>query len=147
MNIKSRKKNSGLALLEVVLAIVILAILASLILPRIVRLTDNKNSKVMIDNIADIGAAAASWKGANTSYTGISMTELTTTTNLLDASWGTGSGVNPVGGNYTAAASGNNLVITSTGLSTGLCEVTKKKLSGNVISAACATGTLTVTMP
>lgn len=143
--VKSTKNQKGFTLIEVVIAIVVIGILASFVVPRIDRLMDGKDVKVITDHILDFSAAAKSWKATSPNYTGVSMTVLTGA-ELVDPTLTDGVGKNPVGGNYTVAASGNNMVVTATGLTDGMCESVRKKLVNAVVSATCASGTVTITM-
>lgn len=142
---KLSSSSKGFTLIEIMVVIVILGVLAAVAWPKLSRANDAKNAKIIVDDIADINAAAKSWKGVSPNYTGISMTVLSAA-ELVEPTWGAGTGVNPVSGNYTAAASGANLVITATGLTTGMCETARRRLVNSVVSVACAGGTLTVTV-
>lgn len=138
-------KSSGFTLIEIMVVIVILGVLAAVLWPKLSRGDDAKNAKIIVDDIAEINAAAKSWKGASNNYAGISITVLTAA-EVLEPAWGNGAGANPVGGNYTAAPSGNNLIVTATGLTTGMCETARRRLVGSAVAVACAGGTLSVTV-
>lgn len=142
---KIKSSQSGIALIDVIVALVIVAIATAFVMSRSERGDNAKLTKVISDDIADIHNAAISFKGTKPNYVGITMTQLTSQ-ELLNTTWGDGTGINPMGGNYTVAATGSSSVnIVATGLSTGLCNGLQSKLSNSFPAVACAGTTLTVT--
>jgi hypothetical protein len=84
-----------------VLAIAALLVLVVMWSKRIV--DDSLNSNQFTADIATLTTQASAYRALDPTYTGISITALTSM-GLLPKSWGAGSGANPAGGNYTLAA-------------------------------------------
>lgn len=140
----SFRKQRGVTMIELIIGLVIIGIITAVVMDKVNRGEAAKDATVMVEEISQIVGAAKAFRGRNPNYTGVSMTALTGA-ELLTASWGTGAGVNAVGGNYTVAPSGVNMLITATGMTDGVCISVSRKLQGAVVSATCASGTLTVT--
>jgi prepilin-type N-terminal cleavage/methylation domain-containing protein len=148
MMCKNLSNQRGLTLIEVMVAIVIGVVIVGLVVQKLSRGDEAKFAKAVFDDIAMVNAAAKSWRGTAYNYAGVTMADLTAA-EILPAAWGNGAGVNPKGGNYTIAPTGANnsqILVTATGLGNGLCASAQRKFVNVAAAAACAGGTLSVTM-
>ena len=145
-----KSKQKGFSMIELMVVLVIGAILISAIMQRTSRAETAQLKQRFVDDVALIASQAKGWKGTKSAYTGISMTTMTGMA-LLDTTWGAGTGVNPVGGNYTVTVNGTDsaaINVTATGMENSLCLQVENAIEpstkgGN--TAACAGGTLTAT--
>lgn len=136
-------KQTGISLLEVLLSLSIIAIILVLATRYFFVATNNNKVNTAVSQIGGIVAAAHTWKGINTSYTGVSVQVLydagqlenfpgldnaTTSAVMLKDLWGDEFSVAP------AAADNNHVTITLTLPDSGNCEA----LRNAYIGATCS---------
>lgn len=143
------RKNGGFTLVELLIVIGVIAVLAAAIFANQLRATNASTTNRFVNDINLIVTQARVWKGVKTSYTGISLTVLTSM-DLLDNTWGSGTGVNPAGGNYTVAVGSpsTRLTLTATGMDQTMCLNVENQIEAGTVggnSASCTSGTLTAT--
>ncbi len=142
------KKSKGIALLDVLVGIGILAVLTAVVLSRGERADGAQVNQRLVDEVSMIVTQARVWKGARTNYANLDLEELTDS-ELLDAQWGDGTGANPAGGDYTIApnaVSNTRMDVTATDLTQPTCLAVANQLNPSTFdnaSATCAAGVLT----
>lgn len=140
-------KQKGFNLIEILIVLGIIAVGVAAVVAYQSRATTSSTANRFVSEISLIATQARVWKGAKTTYTGVSMTVLTAQ-ELLEPTWATGTGVNPAGGNYTVAANATptRLTVTATGMPTALCLNVENQIEASTYqgaNASCSGGTLT----
>lgn len=149
-NLSSLNKNRGSLLLDILMGIAIVGVLSAVVLGRGERSDSAQLTQRVTDEISTVVAQSRVWKNTRTVYTGIDI-EALTDMELLDDTWGDGTGANAAGGDYSVAANAataSRMDIEATDLTQPLCLAVSNQLTsvtfGNV-APACAAGTLTAT--
>ena len=141
---KKKAHQQGFSIIEltVVLAVAGMLIVGALVAGNTVM--SNMKSNRYVQDISLIVTAARAWKGMGTSYTDLSVAELTGMERLPTA-WGTGENQNPDGGNYVLTpgteATAGQFTITTTLTSTATCNNVNKQLEDQAESVVdCVEG-------
>jgi prepilin-type N-terminal cleavage/methylation domain-containing protein len=143
---KKKAHQQGFSIIEltVVLAVAGMLIVGALVAGNTVM--SNMKSNRYVQDISLIVTAARAWKGMGTSYTNLSVAELTGMERLPTA-WGNGENQNPDGGNYVLTpgteAEVGQFTITTTGADQPTClNVLAQIQSQSVGDSTCSTGDL-----
>jgi type II secretory pathway pseudopilin PulG len=145
-SIRSNKKQSGFTLIELGVVFAILAGLGYWVMNDIIAPGQGKQrvSSAGTDVSTIVGGSIDFASGKDTGFTGLTMTKLTADA-YINPDFGTGSGENPWGGNYTAAPLGSDpytLVITVTSVPTAACN----RMAAKSPQAICASNVVTFTI-
>jgi len=144
----NRQKGKGFTLIEVLVVIAIIGALAAVIGEKVSNAETTKLSNIVIGDVMAIATGARSWRGSAYKYTGLSLSTLSTA-EIVSSTWGTGVGVNPLGGNYTVAVNGTNANyqdVKATGLGPAVCSLVERHVEVATVGgnqASCSAGTLT----
>lgn len=130
-----RKNEKGFTIVEFMIVIAAIGVLSAIVLGAMGRSNNASVAKRVVDEVSLIAAQASAYRGADTAYTGISITELVDQGLVASAS-------NPYGGAYTVAANSSDAAqvdITSAGLTEEVCNNVAHKLKSATTSApSCA---------
>jgi type II secretory pathway pseudopilin PulG len=147
---KGKKTQQGIGIVEFLIALALIGAALVFVYANATKATGKSTNQQIINEVQLIKSAATAWRGSLPTYTGISITELTGT-DFLDTSWGSGTGINPVGGNYTVTVSGTDataMVLTVTGMEDEQCAGVARTLDPSAASgttSSCTSGTLSIT--
>tara|TARA_Y100001972_G_scaffold125715_1_gene177555 strand:- start:18353 stop:18802 length:450 start_codon:yes stop_codon:yes gene_type:complete len=144
----SRKNEKGFTIVEFMIVIAAIGVLSAIVLGAMGRSNNASVAKRVVDEVSLIAAQASAYRGADTSYSGISITELVNQGLVKSAT-------NPYGGAYTVAANTDAAYvdITSADLSQEVCLNVAHKLKSIAADVAsdgnadvsCTDGDLSVT--
>ena len=136
----SRKNEKGFTIVEFMIVIAAIGVLSAIVLGAMGRSNNASVAKRVVDEVSLIAAQASAYRGADTAYTGISVTELVNQGLIASAT-------NPYGGAYTVAANSTDAAfvdITSADLTQEVCLNVAHKLK-SIAADVGADGTSDVT--
>jgi len=138
----SRKNEKGFTIVEFMIVIAAIGVLSAIVLGAMGRSNNASVAKRVVDEVSLIAAQASAYRGADTAYTGISITELVNQGLIASAT-------NPYNGAYTVDPDGDDpalVVITSADLTQEVCLNVAHKLKSSTAEApTCVAGLLTAT--
>jgi len=149
-NYKGKKTQQGIGIVEFLIALALIGVALVFVYANATKATGKSANQQIANEVQLIKSSSTAWRGSLLTYTGISSIALTGT-DLLDSSWGAGSGINPVGGNYTVAVSASDaaaMVITVTGMGNEQCAGVARTLDPSAAAgttSSCTSGTLSIT--
>jgi type II secretory pathway pseudopilin PulG len=149
-NYKGKKTQQGIGIVEILLGVALIGIAAVFVYVNATKATQNTANKQLTDEVVLIKSAGRAWRGVLPHYTGVSIAVMVDN-GLLNSSWGSGTSINPAGGNYTVTVSGTDataMVLTVTGMEDEQCAGVARTLDPSAASgttSSCTSGTLSIT--
>lgn len=140
----SMNYNKGFTLIEFLIVVALIGMAAAILIPVLSGGGQAEKERRVQGDIASLVGGAIEWKSASTSFSGVNCNTIANT--YATVNFTTCSGQNPFGGNYTMSASGQNLIITATGLPTESCTKILRNFQTTNQTATCSGGTLSVTV-
>ena len=149
-NQKGKTAQQGIGILELLLVLALIGLALAFVFSNAQKATGKSYDQQILNDVLLIKSEAMAWRGPRPVFTGVSITALTSV-GLLNTTWGAGTAINPVGGDYTLAVSGADAAamrITATDLAAPQCAGLARALA---LSAAegttpsCTGGVLSVT--
>ncbi|GEA09139.1 hypothetical protein KUL42_39000 [Alteromonas sp. KUL42] len=145
---KNLKKQRGVTLINVLIAMVVVGILAIITTKAVMdQLSDTKAEELAreVSELSQQVMKCGALKGGN--FSTCDFAELVRLGYLDSATWGTGTGSNPYGGDYSiSGAATNQFTVNATGVtSEAHCARLSAMYTGRVRSVSCSSGSLAVT--
>ena len=147
-NYKGKKTQQGIGIVEILLGVALIGIAAVFVYVNATKATQNTANKQLTDEVVLIKSAGRAWRGVLPHYTGVSIAVMVDN-GLLNSSWGSGTSVNPHGGNYTAVVNASDatlMTVTASGMTQSQCNGNARTLAPNAAEGttpSCTSGTLT----